>query len=36
MLEHGIIDMVIKRTDMKAMLARLIGLLTQKEYQAAA
>jgi acetyl-CoA carboxylase carboxyl transferase subunit beta len=36
LLEHGIIDMVVKRTDMKATLARIIGLLTHKEQQAAA
>src|SRR6202166_5089151 len=29
LLEHGIIDMVVKRTEMKAMLARIIGLLTR-------
>src|SRR6202167_3991627 len=34
--EHGIIDMVIKRTEMKATLARIIGLLTWKDHQAAA
>ena len=27
--EHGILDMVVKRTDMNATLARLIGLLTR-------
>jgi len=36
LLEHGIIDMVVKRTDMKAMLARIIGLLGAKEHQAVA
>ncbi len=36
LLEHGIIDMVVKRTEMKATLARIIGLLTQKDQQAAA
>ena len=36
LLEHGIIDMVVKRGAMKATLARLIGLLTRKEQQAAA
>ncbi len=36
LLEHGIIDMVVKRTDMKATLARVIGLLTQRDHQAAA
>ena len=33
--EHGIIDMVVKRTEMKATLARLIGLLRVKELAAA-
>jgi acetyl-CoA carboxylase carboxyl transferase subunit beta len=36
LLEHGIIDMVVKRTEMKATLDRIIGLLTQKDHQAAA
>ena len=36
LLEHGIIDMVVKRTEMQATLARIIGLLTQKDQQAAA
>jgi acetyl-CoA carboxylase carboxyl transferase subunit beta len=36
LLEHGIIDMVVKRTEMKATLARVVGLLTQKDQQAAA
>ena len=30
LLEHGIIDMVVKRTEMKAMLTRVIGLLTRE------
>jgi acetyl-CoA carboxylase carboxyl transferase subunit beta len=29
--EHGIVDMVVKRTELKAMLGRLIGLLREKE-----
>ncbi len=33
--EHGIIDMVINRTELKATLARLIGLLRIQEIQAA-
>lgn len=33
---HGIVDMVVKRTEMKAMLARLISLLRVKELPAAA
>jgi acetyl-CoA carboxylase carboxyl transferase subunit beta len=36
LLEHGIIDMVVKRTEMKATLGRVIGLLTHKEHQTAA
>ncbi|HEY8290441.1 MAG TPA: acetyl-CoA carboxylase, carboxyltransferase subunit beta [Acetobacteraceae bacterium] len=36
LLEHGIIDMVVKRTDMQATLARMIGLLRVKELPAAA
>ena len=36
LLEHGIIDMVIKRTEMQATLARVISLLTKKEQAAAA
>jgi acetyl-CoA carboxylase carboxyl transferase subunit beta len=28
LLAHGIIDMVVKRTDMQTTLARIIGLLT--------
>jgi acetyl-CoA carboxylase carboxyl transferase subunit beta len=36
LLEHGIIDMVVKRTDLKPTLARVISLLTQKDQQAAA
>ncbi len=35
LLEHGILDMVVKRPDMAATLARLIGLLRQKEKAAA-
>jgi acetyl-CoA carboxylase carboxyl transferase subunit beta len=34
--EHGIVDMVVKRTELKATLARLIGLLRVKEVPAAA
>jgi acetyl-CoA carboxylase carboxyl transferase subunit beta len=34
--EHGIVDMVVKRTEMKATLARLIGLLRVNEVPAAA
>jgi acetyl-CoA carboxylase carboxyl transferase subunit beta len=33
--EHGILDMVVKRTALKDTLARLIGLLREKEPQAA-
>jgi acetyl-CoA carboxylase carboxyl transferase subunit beta len=36
LLEHGIIDMVVKRTEMKATLARIIGLLRLKELPEAA
>ena len=36
LLEHGIIDMVVKRTEMKATLARLISLLRQPVLPAAA
>jgi acetyl-CoA carboxylase carboxyl transferase subunit beta len=36
LLEHGIIDMVVKRTEMKALLGRIIALLTWKDRQAAA
>jgi acetyl-CoA carboxylase carboxyl transferase subunit beta len=36
LLEHGIIDMVVKRTEMKATLARIIGLLRLKELTEAA
>jgi len=36
LLEHGIIDMVVKRTDLHATLARVIGLLCVKDQQAAA
>jgi acetyl-CoA carboxylase carboxyl transferase subunit beta len=31
LLEHGILDMVVKRTELKDMLARVIGLLRAKE-----
>jgi acetyl-CoA carboxylase carboxyl transferase subunit beta len=34
--EHGIVDMVVKRTEMKATLARVISLLRVKEVPAAA
>src|ERR1700760_116714 len=34
--EHGILDMVVKRTEMRATLARLISLLRTKEVPAAA
>ena len=34
--EHGIVDMVVKRTELKDTLARLIGLLRVKELPAAA
>ncbi len=34
--EHGIVDMVVKRTELKATLARLISLLRVKELPAAA
>jgi acetyl-CoA carboxylase carboxyl transferase subunit beta len=36
LLEHGIIDMVVKRTDLKSTLARLIGLLLVPELPVAA
>ena len=36
LLEHGIIDMVVKRTDLKATLARVIGLLRVKDLPEAA
>ena len=36
LLEHGIIDMVVKRTELKAMLARVIGLLRVKDLPEAA
>jgi acetyl-CoA carboxylase carboxyl transferase subunit beta len=36
LLEHGIIDMVVKRTELKATLARLIGLLRVPELPVAA
>ncbi|MBV8523328.1 MAG: acetyl-CoA carboxylase carboxyltransferase subunit beta [Acetobacteraceae bacterium] len=31
LLEHGVLDMVVKRSEMKAMLARLVALLREKE-----
>ena len=34
--EHGIVDMVVKRTELKATLARLISLLRVKDMAAAA
>jgi acetyl-CoA carboxylase carboxyl transferase subunit beta len=34
LLEHGIIDMVVKRADMPATLARIIGLLSVQEPEA--
>ncbi len=36
LLEHGIIDMVVKRADLPATLARVVGLLSHKDDQAAA
>ena len=36
LLEHGILDMVVKRADMAATLARLIGLLRVKDLKEAA
>lgn len=36
LLEHGIIDMVVPRTNLKATLARVIGLLRVKDLQEAA
>jgi len=36
LLEHGMIDMVVKRTDMKATLARIIGLLRIRDLPTAA
>ena len=36
LLDHGIIDMVVKRADMKATLARIIRLLRVRELPAAA
>jgi acetyl-CoA carboxylase carboxyl transferase subunit beta len=36
LLEHGIIDMVVKRPEMKATLARIIGLLRPQEVAVAA
>jgi acetyl-CoA carboxylase carboxyl transferase subunit beta len=35
LLEHGIIDMVVRRPDMPETLARLMGLLTAKDQRAA-
>ena len=35
LLEHGILDMVVKRTELAATLARVIGLLRVKELEAA-
>jgi acetyl-CoA carboxylase carboxyl transferase subunit beta len=34
--EHGIVDLVVKRTELKAMLARVISLLRVKDIPAAA
>jgi acetyl-CoA carboxylase carboxyl transferase subunit beta len=34
LLEHGILDMVVKRAEMRATLARLIGLLREPEHAA--
>ena len=36
LLEHGIIDMVVKRGDLKATIARIISLLSVRDIQAAA
>jgi acetyl-CoA carboxylase carboxyl transferase subunit beta len=36
LLEHGIIDMVVKRTDMQTTLARIISLLAPREHPAEA
>ena len=36
LLEHGIIDMVVKRADLRATLARILGLLGREETAAAA
>ncbi len=36
LLDHGIIDMVVKRTEMRATLGRVIGLLCVKDLPAAA
>jgi acetyl-CoA carboxylase carboxyl transferase subunit beta len=33
--EHGIVDMVVKRTELKEILARLLGLIREKEPQVA-
>jgi acetyl-CoA carboxylase carboxyl transferase subunit beta len=35
LLEHGMVDMVIKRHDIPAMLARLLKILTKKPAEAA-
>ena len=35
LLEHGILDMVVRRTELAATLARIIGLLRVKELEAA-
>ena len=34
--EHGIVDMVVKRTELKAALARVISLLRVKQVEPAA
>jgi acetyl-CoA carboxylase carboxyl transferase subunit beta len=36
LLEHGIVDMVVKRTELKSMLTRLISLLRVRELEEAA
>ena len=36
LLEHGILDMVVRRTEMAATLGRLIGLLCVKDIAVAA
>jgi acetyl-CoA carboxylase carboxyl transferase subunit beta len=36
LLAHGIIDMVVKRDELTATLARLIGLMTANKHPAAA
>lgn len=35
LLEHGIVDMVVNRTDLRSKLASLIGLLTHQNHKAA-